>query len=66
MALGLLQGAVAVALILGLALPFLATWAPAVVAAVNASLLSPWFIQGFHLVAPWLSQIGLTIWDRLR
>jgi uncharacterized membrane protein required for colicin V production len=66
MALGLLQGAVAVALILGLALPFLATWAPAVVAAVNASLLSPWLIQGFHLVAPWLSQIGLTIWDRLR
>ena len=63
---GFLQGSIVVALLLGLSLPFLATWSPIAVAAVDESLIGHWFLGAFHLVAPWLGQVGQTIWDRLK
>ncbi len=65
-ALGLAQGALLVALVLGLTLPFLATWSPAGAAAINASWLGTLFINGFYMIAPWLSQVGQSVWDRFK
>jgi uncharacterized membrane protein required for colicin V production len=63
---GGLKGALVVCLVLGLAMPFLSTWSAEIVAATDESILSPWFLKAFYLVAPWLRQVGQTIWDRLQ
>lgn len=67
LALGLAQGGLVAALALGLALPLMATGAlQPVNDAVNDSLLALPLLAAFYAVTPWLHQIGLGIWERLR
>ncbi len=66
LALGAAQGGLFVALILGLIMPFVATWSPAGAAAVNASRLGTLFLSGFYVIVPWLRQIGQTVWERFK
>jgi|GEM_PF-1415333 len=67
LALGFVQGALICAILLGLALPLIAAGALAGLNdAVNESGLAPPLLSGFYMVTPWLRQIGLGIWERIR
>jgi len=67
LALGAAQGLLICALILGLGLPLLSVSSMAgVAAAVQSSKLAPRLVGAFYTVAPWLRQIGQSIWERFR
>lgn len=66
LALGAAQAALILGLLLGLSQPWLAAGAPqALQEAVTGSRLAGPLLEGFHLISPWLRQVGAAVWQRL-